>query len=338
VEVTAASVWERVRVAGDAVVVDDPAGYVVVDVATGGVRFTLRPAGEAVGALVVADHVVVFGCEGRVCTAVATRLDGGELWRDRREAVPQLPETVSTRRQTVAVANPAPLVPEPVGGVFLWRDGDERTAVDLATGIEVGSWQASAGADPRVFGGHVIDVGLSHTLRCLDPATGRALWTRATLSEPGRSGPVTFVGGLLLDSATPDNHDSPGYYQLIDPATGDIPSTPTAAGRRIIAVQPGVAVGLDPVTAELTAVRPRDSLFWRTSLRSERYGFTATGFLTGDGWLAVGEEHGGLWYVDLATGAAGNVPGGEVIGLDAGALISAGPARDRVELRELGVR
>ncbi|GIG70969.1 outer membrane protein assembly factor BamB family protein [Phytomonospora endophytica] len=340
-DVTSASAWQHVRVADGVVVVDDPAGYVVVDVATGSVRFTIRPDGEAAGAVVLPDRVVVFGCDGGDCTATATGLDGTALWRAERDATPLLPEPVSSRHQTVAVANPAPIVPEPGGGLFLWRDGGERTAVDLATGTELGTWAASEGADLRVYGGHVVDVGLSHTLRCLNPATGETLWTRATLSEPGESGPVTLVDGHFLDSADSANHDSPGYYQLIDPATGDIPSTPTAAGRRILAVHTGLAVGLDPVTAELTAVRPRDSVYWRATLRTEgpeTFGFVTTGFLTGDGWLAVGDVRGGLWYIELATGAVGNTPGGEVIGLDDGALISADSTRHRVELRELGLR
>jgi len=336
VDLTAGNAWQQVRLADGVAVIETAQGFQVTDLATGVDRFTIAASGEA--AVVLADRIVVFDC-GETCAVAATDLTtGAELWHDKRDALPLLPEVVSARHQTVALANPAPLVPEPESSFFVWQ-GRAHTTVDLATGGELGTWTPDGEPELRIFGRHLVDVGTPNVVGYLDPFTGRELWSRATLSELGRSGPVTLVDGYFLDSAPPDNRSSPGYYQLIDPATGDIPSTPTAAGRRIIAVRTDLAVGIDPITAELVAVRPRDSSYWHASLRKDgSYGFTTTGFLVGDGWLAVGDDRGGLWYVELSTGSTGNVPGSEVIGLDAGALISADAARRTVELRELGVR
>ncbi|MEV0648063.1 hypothetical protein AB0I28_22630 [Phytomonospora sp. NPDC050363] len=378
--------WRHVRIGADAVVIpyhlapdaSAPRDYFEVrDLHTGALRHTITPGGGGGGrwreAAVMPDRLITYACEEAHCTVVAYSLaDGAELWRDRRDAVPQFPVTTSASHQPVAVRNPGPVVPDPLTrGVIVWSEpADEKgttlvfTTSDLGTGGEMGTWTAPrpGAAMPfyRDIGGNLVDVSTANVLRGVNPVDGTDLWTRATLTDLDAGftdaadpreleEPPSLVAGRLLDTSGHDSRTAPGSYQLIDLRTGEIAATPAAAGNRIISVADAIAIGLDPAKGELTAVAFGDSLVWNAPLRPDGWtqaGLEPSGFLTSGGWFALAGELGfgqdaeqRLWYVELGTGAIGAIPAAELLGLDDGAMVTADTTgRRTVALRELGVR
>ena len=330
---------EFARIAGNSLVLPGSGGFDVLDLPSGETRFSVS-ADQASVHLTL--NSLVVSEPGRNLVAAYALSDGRELWSrelpERRWAA--LPAVMSGGRQPAGIANSRPGYTVPHGEFFL-AIGETVEVRSLIDGDVLATWPYDQEGYEVLapLGAYLVAVDAeANTIRALDPATGDELWKRDRLGG-SESYDYAFADELLVDAGPEAD-----AYRLIDLDTGDGPDPFDLGGRAPLAFGRDFVVAIDPELAELTAF---GRVSWTTSLRPEGWtaaGFRPEGFLTGDGWLAIGGELGSggetqrhLWAVELETGRIGSVPDGLLVGFENGALVSvaSGDART-VRLHELG--
>ncbi|GIG70444.1 outer membrane protein assembly factor BamB family protein [Phytomonospora endophytica] len=348
-------------VVGDAVVLDAQwaleagcSDYLVLDLATGAVRFALKPGDDAqwFQGRVTSGGIVSVDCDRDVCVTSAHDLaDGSVRWALTHAAGTQM--AWPARYPAWEHHAPGGRIQPDVAAVgdepsYLLFVDPERTAhveaVDIATGELAGEWttDVDTASNYVVVGGAVLDARPGRVRR-IDPVDGGELWRIDTFREDSllSTDGVLLAGGKLLDSA--EDGTRTRWIDLADGTAG-----PAYAAEHPVVLRSGVGVvsdaagvtGVDLLTGTTlwhTAVRPGP---WETF--RERDAFADDDTLVLVGRLGA-EQRATRWIytVDLATGHVRGFGGATAVGHDGGQALTSSfpwerPTEYTVRLVEVG--